>query len=103
MNSKVIIQYRTREEFCRCCDQKLQNAKTSEIREFEFDKQDLENYGNWKKFAEFEDDLQEIIRDYVYETIRFFATSSDVRLLIDNSEIEKVKKFVLEEVIAQSE
>ena len=99
MSSKVIIQYQTCEEYCRCCDQKLQNAKTSEIREFEFDKEDLSNYGDWKVFAEFEEDLVEIIREFVYETIGFFATSSDTRLLIEEREFKKMRRFILDEVI----
>ena len=100
MNSTIDINYRTRKEYCQCCNQKLPNVKTSEIKEFEFDKDILKTAVNWEEFAEFEEDLQDIIREYIYETISFFATRSDERLIIDNKEFEKVKQFIYDEVIS---
>lgn len=57
MNSTIVIEYRTRKEYC-------------------------------------------IIREYVYETISFFATSSYDRIIIEDSEFEKVKQFILNEIIS---
>lgn len=99
MGSTVIIEYRTRKDYCQCCYQKLPNPKTSDIRDFELSKQNLIEYGNWKEIAEFEEDLEEVVRDYIYNTISFFATSSYENILIENSEFDKVKEFILNEVL----
>ncbi|MDF2902387.1 MAG: hypothetical protein K0S25_25 [Bacillus sp. (in: firmicutes)] len=93
--NSVVIEYRTRKDYCHCCDQKLSNPKISEIREFEFNKDNLLSWGDWKDIAEFEEDLRECVRDYVCETISFFATNSSEKLIISPSEFGKVQQFVL--------
>jgi hypothetical protein len=98
MNQTVVVEYKTRKDYCQCCDQKLPNPKVSEIREFEFNKENLKSWTDWKEVAEFEEDLKDIVIEYVCETIRFFAMSSDDRLLIGDSEFDKVRKFILEVV-----
>lgn len=100
VQQSVIVKYRTRKDYCNCCEQKIPNPKTSELQEFKFNKVDIQGCGyDWKEVVEFEDDLQEIVREYVYDTIRFFATSSYEVIIIDGSEFEKVKQFILNEVV----
>ena len=97
----ITIKYRTRKDHCKWCDQKLHESKTSEVRERNFTKGNLLEWtDDWKEIAEFEEDLQECVREFVYETISFFATSHEDRLLIENSEFDKVKQFILDEVVA---
>lgn len=100
MDKKVTVKYQTRKEYCQCCERKLDNPTTSEVREFHISKGDILSWSNeWKDIVEFEDDLNEIVMEFVYETIRFFATSYSDRLVIESSEFEKVKQFVLQEVV----
>lgn len=100
MDQTVIVKYQTRIEYCQCCEQKLPNTKISDIREFEFSKENLMSWTDWREVAEFEEDLDAIVQEYVYETISFFATSSGTKILIDDNEFEKVKEFILKEIVA---
>lgn len=95
MNPTIVIEYRTQKDYCQCCEQKLPSPQISEIREFELNPM---RYRDWREVIEWEDDLQEIIREYVYDTIRFFAVSSFDNILIENSEFDKVKQFILSNV-----
>ncbi|ERN53958.1 hypothetical protein M3689_17655 [Alkalihalophilus marmarensis] len=99
MDKTIVIEFQTREEYCRCCDQKLATPKTSEVREFEFDKADIMSWGNWKEISMIEEDLRESVKDYVCETISFLAISPFEKLLIEESEFDKVKKFVTNEIL----
>lgn len=94
MESTVIINYKTRKDYCHCCEQKLPNAKTSGNREFVISKDDVMGSRDWKEVLEFEDDFQSIVEEYIYETISFFATNSYEKIFIENSEFEKVKQLI---------
>jgi hypothetical protein len=99
LSKSVVINYKTRREYCPCCEQKLPNPKTSETKEFEFTKESAMNWcSDWNAVVQDKDDFQSVVQDFVSETIDFFATTED-RLLIDKSEIEKVKKFILKAVL----
>lgn len=98
--NKVTVKYKTQKHHCNCCGQKIEEAKISEIREFYFSKENCIEWRPQEDWIMLDDEFGEMVEEFVYETISFFATSSDVTLLIANSEIEKVKKFILEEVIA---
>jgi hypothetical protein len=103
MNQKVTVEYRTRKNYCSCCGQRIENPETSHERYFHFSKENFLEWMEqeyWKSEAENDVELNEIIREFVYETINFFATSSDTKILIDDSEFVKVRKFVLEEIVA---
>lgn len=103
MNRTIIIEYKMREDYCQCCNQKLPDSKISGIRELEISKENLmEHFGDLKGLMEFEEDLEEIISEFVYETISFFATNSYENIIIENSEFDKVKQFILKEVSSSS-
>jgi hypothetical protein len=102
-NQTVVVNYKTQKGFCSCCNQKLPEPKTSKIRKFEFSKDTCLEWlsqENWQVEAEDKDELQRIVEEFVYETIGFFATSSDDSIIIENSDLDKVKQFVLKEVIS---
>jgi hypothetical protein len=103
MEKKVRIEYRTQQDRCSCCGHKLENPKTSEVRGFNISKDDCYAYLSeeyWKTEAEDDAELERMVEAFVHETIDFFALSSHEAINIDNSEIEKVKQFILENVIA---
>ena len=100
---KVTIEYQTRKDYCHCCEQKLPNPVISATRTFNFTKDNfLESLEkeNWKVEAECKEALLSLIKEFVYETIQFYAADSDDRILIEKNEFLKVKTFVLEKVIA---
>lgn len=99
-NKVVVVEYKTKKFYCNCCGQKLEKPETGEPREFNFSKDDCLEWLSqeaWKVESEYDDELNQIITEFVYETISFFATSSE-NIIIDANEFKKVKKFVLEEV-----
>jgi hypothetical protein len=99
MEKIISIKYRRQKFYCQCCEQKLPKPKTSDVKEFEFDTKHIADWADWKDIAEFEEDLQACVEEYVYDTIRFFATSSDEKILIEPSEIDKMKQFILNNVV----
>lgn len=99
MSETITIKYRTRRDYCNCCDQKLPHVETSGYKEFKFSKENIKSWTDWKEIAEYEEDFDNIVYEYVFNTIDFFATSSSDRVIVENSEIEKVKQFLLKEAI----
>jgi hypothetical protein len=100
MSKTIVVKYRTKKSYCQCCDQKLPKPKISADKEFEFGLERTKEWVDWKEIAEFDEDLGDIVNDYVYQTISFFSTNSYDDLIIENSEYAKVKKFILEEIVA---
>jgi hypothetical protein len=97
LSDSVVVKYKTRREYCPCCNQKLLTPKTSEIKEFEFTKESINNWVNWKAIIANDDDFDSVVNDFIYETIDFFATTED-KFFIDKSEVEKIKKFILNDL-----
>jgi len=56
---------------------------------------------SWKMEAEDETELDRIIEKFVYDTLEFFTVSSYENIIIEEIEIEKVKQFILENIIAK--
>jgi hypothetical protein len=103
VSEKVRVEYRTEQDHCKCCGHKLEKPKTSEIREFYLSKDDCFDWldeENWKIEAEDEEELQQMVEEFVYESISFFATSSYEVIHIERSELAKVKQFILEKVVS---
>ena len=98
MEEIITVNYQTRKDYCNCCEQKLPNAKISEMKEFDFDKKSLMSWGDWNELAQYDDDLNDCVEQYVCETIGFFAESSTERILVNESELVKVKEFILKEL-----
>lgn len=99
----VTVKYQTKKHYCNCCGQIIVNPKMSETREFRFKKDDFLDWlsqENWQITATDKDELSRMIEEFVYETISFFATSSDETIHIDGSEFEQIKQFALDEVVS---
>lgn len=97
-NNSVVIKYKTGQEFCHCCEQKLPEVKISQVREFQISNHDLFNYAPWKELIEYGDDLEECVKEFVYDTISFFSVNSYETILVDKSEFSKVEQFILNAV-----
>lgn len=104
MDQFITVQYRTRKDCCSCCGQELKRPQISQIKKFNFSKDiclEWMDKESWRIEKGDEDEFQLIVEEFVYETIDFFAISLDAKILIDDSEFEKVKKFILNEVIKE--
>lgn len=103
MSEKVKVEYRTEQSHCSCCGHKLEKPKTSGIREFYFSKDNCTDWleqENWRYEAKYSEAFQQMVEEFIYDTISFFATSPYERIRMEKSEIEKVKQMILKEVIA---
>ncbi|WP_099301955.1 hypothetical protein [Bacillus sp. Marseille-P3800] len=90
----LTLEYRTKWDVCQCCDQRLPAEKSSNVREFDFHEENILDWGNWRDFMEDEEEFSEMVQEYVVNTIDFFATSSDEKILIEESEFNKMEEFI---------
>jgi hypothetical protein len=103
LSEKVVVEYKTKKTFCHCCGQTIENPKTSQARSFSFTRNDCLEWLDqeyWNSEAEDEGELNRLVDEFVYDTIDFFATSSDEMVIVEKDELEKVKAFILKEVVA---
>ncbi len=94
------VEYKTKRGICQCCQQSLPTPEISDVREFRFSKENMVDYAPWKEIMEDEDEFNEIAEEFAYETINFFATSIDAKLIIEKSELDRVKQFIKLEAIS---
>ena len=102
MNQTITVEYRTRKDCCSCCGQELKQPQISQIKKFIFSKDNCLEWmdkESWRIEKEDDDGFQSIVEEFAYETIDFFATGSDVKILIEDSESSKVKEFILNKII----
>lgn len=90
---KIIVKYQIQKEFCRCCNRDLDDAEIGEVREFDFYLKQLKEDVEWNLYDE-ECELDEVIRDYVYETIDFYAVNTYDRLILPKEELNKISEHV---------
>lgn len=96
-DSFVIVKYQTETSYCSCCDQKLPVPKTSKVKEYRFDKERAMRWVDWNEVVEYPEDVEKMVPEFVYETIGFYAADSFAKVIIEPSEIEKVKELILRE------
>ncbi len=97
---RVGIQYQTVKTHCHCCEQKLLKPIKSDLKTFWFREKDILEWDRvWKDVVEYEEDFIDCVKEFVYETVSFYSVDSLDTLIIKESEIKKVKQFILEEII----
>lgn len=101
-NPTVTVQYKTQQHYCHCCHQKLPEVKTSKLMEFKISKEGALNWVDWNVVSVYPEDMESLVPEYIRETISFHTAESDEQILVEDSEIEIVKKFILSEVIDQN-
>lgn len=99
-NQTIVVKYKTQKHYCSCCDQKLPNPKVSKEMEFEISKEGAMSWTNWHDYAEYPEDMESAVPEFVHEIISFHATNSYEKLIIEDSEVERVKEFILRAVVA---
>ncbi|GKU79810.1 hypothetical protein [Paenibacillus sp. L3-i20] len=97
MSHTVTVKYKTVKNLCSCCWQKLPIPKESKELEFEISKEVASHWADWEEIVEYPEDIEKLVPEYVHDTISFHATHSEEKILIQDSEIAKVKEFILRE------
>lgn len=103
MNEKITVKYKTRKSHCSCCGQDIKDVKTSGYKEFYFSKRELINFTSWKEYEWDKEDVQEMMEEHAYDAISFFAEDSGNKIIIEQSEIDKLVDYVWDEVIKGEE
>lgn len=97
-NEKITIKYTTERNSCRCCHRSLDKPEISKVKEFTFSKESFEGYGiDWSIYDSSE--IEEVTREFVYETIDFFAVSNHDMIVLQDGEMERMYQFARECVL----
>lgn len=90
----VTVEYKTKKSYCDCCGQEVANPRVSDLREYVISEELVRGWGDFKFIIEHEDDLNDMVEEFVYETISFFTVGSGAQIVIENDQLDKVKGFV---------
>lgn len=101
--AEITVKYKAEQNYCGCCHQKLQTPKVSKEREFTISREGALMWTDWNAVADYQEDLESMVPDYVYDTINFHALNGNEHLVIEDSEIARVKEFLIREFPAQVE
>lgn len=102
-NEKVTVRYVTQRAHCTCCRQKLPQLETSAERHFNISAGDVTDWAEediWRDVSESPEELADMIREFTYEIISFHAADLSDEVVIDKSELDKVKEFISRKVIS---
>lgn len=94
----VTVTYTLEKDVCHCCQQPLPKPEESAIGEFTFHKATAMEYAPWEDIVEIEAEFEQIVEEFVYETIQFYGVSQDDKLVVGESELLKVKQFLLNNI-----
>lgn len=104
-NKIVFVKYQTRKESCTCCGRGFEEADFGEERQYEISIDNVLNWADWDldeadedMLAACEEDTPQIVEEYIYDTINFYALKSNEILRVQPSELQKVKDLVLQQI-----
>lgn len=99
----IAVKYQVRKEYCSCCGRGFEDKEQlSDFREFNIALSNLLSWTNWKsELEEPEDYVREIIEEFVYETITFFALSSNENLYVPKEEQDRVTEIIFNKLKEQ--
>lgn len=94
---KITVKYQIKKECCSCCGREFEEEQQlSDFKEFNISLSNLLTWTNWKEeFTEPEDYVREIIEEFVFETITFYALSSNENLYVPKAEQDRVTEIIL--------
>jgi hypothetical protein len=97
MEQHITLKYKSVRSNCHCCGQSLGAVKWSDYKEFDFDKDSIDTWSNWREYVDDPDVFAEEMKDYAYTTIFHWAVDSNDNIHIDESEFDKLKEYILKE------
>ncbi|KGR88417.1 hypothetical protein [Lysinibacillus odysseyi] len=97
----IIVKYRKKQNECKCCGRPFTESEFGELREFEVTMKKFFEWTNWSK-EDLKDvyleDLDQMVSEWLYDTINFYACDMEDVLLIDKSEGKRIVQIVKSEV-----
>lgn len=96
--STIAVEYKTQKKYCSCCHQKLEKPEVSKVKTMTFSKDTALSWAPWPEIVEYPEEMESLVPEYVHETISFFSADSYEKIIVENSEIEKVKTWLINEV-----
>lgn len=99
VNEKIIIKYQTAKEYCSCCSREFEIPEYGEVREFEITLGDLFKWTEWESLVEVHDeDVRDVVAEYLFDTISFYALNSNEKLKIVDGETNRVAAMILKTI-----
>lgn len=100
VSSEIItIKYQTAKEYCSCCSREFDIPEFGEVREFDVTLKSFFEWADWSSEYEVDDeDVAETVREYLFDTISFYALSGTEILKICEGEEWKVIDLVIEAI-----
>ena len=97
----IIVKYRKKQNECKCCGRPFTENEFGELRLFEVTMKGLFEWADWRE-DDLEiihlEDLDQMVSEWLYDTISFYACGMEDSLLIDKSEGERIVPIVKSEV-----
>lgn len=100
MSNSIVVKYSTKKKYCSCCSQELPNEVVSDEREFEISSEAAASWTDWDLIAEFPEDMD--VGEFVHEVIYFHSVNSNEKLMVNDSEVERVRSWILDTVVTKS-
>lgn len=98
----IIVKYVTKRAYCACCQQKLPQIETSKEKQYKINAEDVTDWAGqeiWQEVSDSPEELADLVREFTYEIISFHAVDMSDRIVIEKSELDKMKEFISREVI----
>lgn len=94
----VFVRYKAVKEYCSCCSQELPKPKMSGYMEIEITKENALRWSdNWGEIVKYPEDVEGLVPEFVHEFISFWAADSNEKVILEQSEINKVHDFIMRE------
>lgn len=92
----ITVKYQTSKEYCSCCSREFEIPELGEIREFDITLKGFFEWTDWTDETEtYDEDIPDVVEEFLFNTISFFALNQNENLKFCEGEIEKVTKLVL--------
>ncbi|OKP91404.1 hypothetical protein [Paenibacillus sp. P32E] len=103
--SEITVNYVTQRAHCKCCEQRLPQVETSKVKQFTIKTEDVTDWAEhemWESSYVCPDEFTEMVSEFTNETIQFFAADMFDHVVMEKTELDKVKEFIMREVLYQA-
>lgn len=90
----ITINYQVIEEYCPRCKHSAKDPKPSGVRTFSFTEENILSAREWKRYKDSPEVFDEKVKEYVYDTIDFYAVDSNALILLEPEELDKISLFI---------
>lgn len=99
-NEKITVQYTSARDYCRCCDRDLDEPVVSEVRDFDFYISSLKEDNDWNLYDE-EDELDDVVDEYIFNKVSFYAVSGDERIKFLGDGKDKILQYIKNNLLSK--